>query len=64
MVCLSDLSLTNRTCFEFYATIDILNHSTTINNNYSPVIHCGIIKQCAKIEIIDKKKNSKDWRFM
>lgn len=55
MVCLSDLSLTNRTCFEFYATIDILNHSTTINNNYSPVIHCGIIKQSAQIKILDKK---------
>jgi elongation factor 1-alpha len=55
MVCLSDNSLTIHTCYEFYATIDILNHSTTINNNYSPVIHCGIIKQSAQISISDKE---------
>ena len=55
MVCLSNESLTKNTCYEFYATVDILNHSTTINNNYSPVIHCGIIKQSAKITILDNK---------
>jgi len=55
MVCLSNEELTKNTCYEFYATVDILNHSTTINNNYSPVIHCGIIKQSAKITIIDNK---------
>ena len=56
MVLLSNKSLINRTCYEFKADIEILNHSTTIKNNYSPIIHCGIIKQSAKISILNEKK--------
>ena len=42
----------------FKAKITILNHSTTIGNSYQPVIHCGNIKQSAKIcEIIDIETN-------
>jgi len=34
---------------KFKAKINILHHSTTIKSGYSPVIHCGPIRQSAKI---------------
>jgi len=40
-------------CMEFKAHIEILNHSTVISQNYSPVIHCGTVRQAAKI-MLDK----------
>ena len=36
---------------EFEAKITILQHSTTIRNGYSPIIHCGPIRQTAQIKI-------------
>ena len=36
---------------QFEAKITILQHSTTIRNGYSPIIHCGPIRQTAEIEI-------------
>lgn len=36
-------------CYEFTARIEVLHHSTTISEKYAPVIHCGIIRQPAKI---------------
>lgn len=44
----------------FKAEITILNHSSTITNNYTPVIHCGLVRQIAKISIleIDNKKSN------
>ncbi len=36
-------------CYEFTATVEILNHSSVISPQYSPVIHCGQIRQTAKI---------------
>jgi len=44
----------------FKAEITILNHSSTITDNYTPVIHCGLVRQTAKINILeinDKKSN-------
>jgi elongation factor 1-alpha len=40
-------------CRRFKAEITILNHSTTISNNYQPVIHCGLVRQSARIKIIE-----------
>lgn len=40
---------TETVCFQFNANIKILNHSTTLSSKYSPVIHCGIIRQTARI---------------
>lgn len=34
---------------EFQADIMILHHPTTVKNNYQPIIHCGSIKQSARI---------------
>ncbi|MBA42880.1 MAG: hypothetical protein CMF62_02585 [Magnetococcales bacterium] len=36
-------------CFEFSADIQILHHSTTISGRFCSVIHCGVIKQSARI---------------
>jgi GTPase len=41
---------------KFKAQIDILHHSTSIRNGYSPVIHCGPIRQSAFMLINDEKK--------
>jgi GTPase len=35
----------------FTAKINILHHSTTIKTGYSPVIHCGPIRQAATIDL-------------
>lgn len=45
---------------EFKAKVRILHHSTTITNGYTPVIHCGPIRQSAKITNTKKiNKNKK-----
>ena len=55
-------------CRRFKAEITILNHSTTISNNYQPVVHCGLVRQVARIKIIEnlakdnKKKNENKLR--
>jgi GTPase len=35
--------------WEFEAEVLVLYHSTTIKENYQPVIHCSCVRQCAKI---------------
>jgi len=53
----------------FIAKVTILHHSTTIKNGYTPLIHCGPIRQAAEIEILDdnadnlKSKDSALVRF-
>ena len=39
----------------FKAKIKILHHPTTIKVDYEPIIHCGIIKQSAKIHKMSKE---------
>ena len=41
---------------KFKAKIDVLHHSTSIRNGYSPVIHCGPIRQTALMVINEEKK--------
>lgn len=41
----------NNVVKKFKAKINILHHSTTIKSGYSPVIHCGPIRQSAKINL-------------
>lgn len=43
---------------EFQADIMILHHPTTVKHNYQPIIHCGSIKQSAKIFDIKDYNNS------
>ena len=40
---------------KFDANVTILHHPTTICNNYEPVIHCGTVRQTAKICKMDKE---------
>ena len=49
-------------CRKFKANITILNHSTTISNNYQPIIHCGLVRQAAKINILDNKNEKLNLR--
>uniref|UniRef100_A0A6C0JF73 Tr-type G domain-containing protein n=1 Tax=viral metagenome TaxID=1070528 RepID=A0A6C0JF73_9ZZZZ len=43
-------------CFEMFdAKITILHHPTTIRTHYEPVIHCGSVRQSAKICKMDKE---------
>ena len=57
VVLLSDEELMKNVRRRFKAKITVLNHSTTISNNYQPVIHCGMVRQTAKINILEKKDN-------
>ena len=40
---------------KFKAEINILHHTTTIRDNYQPVLHCGPIRQVAVIKILDEQ---------
>ena len=46
---LIDLNDSKNTYMEFEAKVKILHHPTTIKKNYETMIHCGTIKQVAKI---------------
>ena len=39
--------------FDFEAEVVILHHATTIKANYQAVIHCGVIRQAAKVIDMD-----------
>jgi len=56
---LLDKTHDNHTYREFEAKIQILHHPTTIKENYETTIHCGSIRQIAKIIKI-KNKNNED----
>lgn len=61
-IILDNLELQKNVTKKFKAEISILNHSTTISDNYQPVIHCGLVCQVAKIKIIQilNNKNEND----
>ena len=45
----SDTKFKQNVVKKFRAEIKILNHSTTLRNNYQPVIHCNCIRQTASL---------------
>jgi GTPase len=51
MVVISRNTDVDRVCYQFKAKITILNHSTTISNKYSPVIHTSVVRQTARIRL-------------
>jgi len=68
MVITSDyLKFKSNVAYHFKAYIEIMKHSTTIRMNYSPVIHCGTIKQTARIitneELRTGSKSSVTFKF-
>jgi elongation factor 1-alpha len=57
-------------CYRFNAAITILNHSSTIKNNYTPLMQIGNVRQCARL-IMDPQNNdgkdaisSKDYAYV
>jgi GTPase len=44
----------NNIVSKFTARVTILHHSTTIREGYSPVLHCGPIRQAAVMELVNK----------
>lgn len=44
-----------KSCWEFMAELLILNHPTTISKNYEAMIHCGAVRQTAKILEMSKE---------
>lgn len=58
MVMIDDVSKWQKNITKsFIAKVNILHHATTIRDGYSPVIHCGPIRQSAKIKIVKQKNN-------
>jgi len=51
-------NITKNICYQFKCNIKVLNHSTTISRRYSPVIHCGTVRQTARI-ILDELQTLK-----
>ncbi|KAG0006673.1 hypothetical protein BGZ65_005329 [Modicella reniformis] len=43
-----------RGCREFEAEILVLYHSTTIGHNYQAMLHCGAVRQTARVLAMDK----------
>lgn len=43
-----------QTVYDFEAEVVILHHATTIKANYQAVIHCGVIRQAAKVLEMNK----------
>ena len=59
------LNSLSHSVISFIADIMILHHPTTIKNNYQPIIHCGTIKQTAKIcQIKEYQKKDKNNEFL
>ncbi len=44
-------------CYQFTADVEILNHSSVISPYYTPVIHCGSIRQTAQINFQSTPEN-------
>lgn len=40
--------------YEFEANVTIMQHGTTIKPNYEAVVHCGVIRQAAKVVSMEK----------
>lgn len=51
---LLDKNVTPLSIYDFEAEVVILHHATTIKPNYQAVIHCGVIRQAAKVVDMNK----------
>jgi GTPase len=47
-------------CYRFNAAITILNHSSTIKNNYTPLMQIGNVRQCARLIMEPQYNDGKD----
>jgi elongation factor 1-alpha len=51
----NNLDIIKKASYTYKAKIKLLNHPTNVRDNFSPVIHCGTIRQTAKLTILDKE---------
>jgi len=54
---LAEASMNPRACLRFTAEVVVLNHHTTIAENYQPVVHCLTVRQASKITSISTEGN-------
>lgn len=65
-----DKNSSPQSVYDFEAEVVILHHATTIKSNYQAVIHCGVIRQAAKVCDMNKEllrtgdKGHVKFRFM
>lgn len=52
---LLDASVDPVASYTFEAEVLVLHHATSIKQNYQPVIHCGNIRQTARIDLMGKE---------
>mmetsp|Transcript_34584 Transcript_34584/g.39179 ORF Transcript_34584/g.39179 Transcript_34584/m.39179 type:complete len:501 (+) Transcript_34584:168-1670(+) len=52
---LVDKAVDPKAAWEFSCEVVILHHATTIKENYQAVIHCGVIRQAAKVVEMSKE---------
>jgi len=55
----NNLDIIKGACYTYKAKIKLLNHPTNVKDNFTPVIHCGTIRQAARLTIINKETSSK-----
>lgn len=55
----NNLDIIKKASYTYRAKIKLLNHPTNVKDNFTPVIHCGTIRQSAKLTIISKEISSK-----
>lgn len=56
----NNINIINNASYIYKAKIKLLNHPTTVRDNFSPVIHCGTVRQVAKLTILNKEINKKN----
>lgn len=56
MIVVSDQRYAQNVCWTFKARVTVLHHSTTIANDYQPVVHCGTVSQSATIRLLEDEK--------
>lgn len=65
MVVISNPKQMDNVCYEFMATVKILYHSTSISSRFMSTVHCSMVRQEARITIMntdefEKKESTKD----
>jgi len=55
----NNLEIIKKASYTYKAKIKLLNHPTNVRDNFSPVIHSGTIRQCAKLTILSKEISKK-----
>ena len=55
VVLTNNIDIIKYASFKYKAMIKLLSHPSNVRDNFSPVIHSGTIRQCAKITILSKE---------